>query len=662
VLELRSRLVRAARWLAPSLVAAFAAALVASIVDAIGGGPGGFALITGAGFIALLVVPVLVAASAIVRGVVAAWQPGDLHEPAPRLAAWLIVIGVDTVVLAAIAFRGVRWFAGVSAFAPMEVAYFSSTLVSVTAVALVILSGPQAREVTVFTRWIARRRPGLVRPRAILGLAAGALAVALAIAWFTIVLPSLGAFDTSVFYAPASALGVAIAMHVAWARLGRARLAAGASLVGIGVVMMGLAVLSVRVSPTTTLEIWGDRSLAGLAIDRLFDLDRIRNEIPISTYRPVVRPGADHPDIILVTIDTVRADHTPPYGGHAEMPTLAALAQGGTVFDWAFSPSNVTRRSIPSMILGLPADRVRGRVVGWALRIDPRHVVLAERLRAGGYETAGFMCCDGFWGSEMRTGLQRGLEHLEIEHDGTKLARRARTWLEQREQLAGNRPLFLWIHILEPHNWTAITGDPHNDDERTRYYDRVLGMCDAMLGDLVAAFHGAAKPPIFVVTADHGEALGEHGHAFHSTDLYDSQIHVPLVMSGPGVAAQRVTETVSSTNLVPTLLELAGFEPPSGRAIDGASFAALATGARASRPDGVAFAAMIKDRSNPGGVTAIVEGTWKLIKTGGKLELYDIAKDPDEHTDLAGREPAQLAHMLELLRAKQREARVSPFE
>jgi arylsulfatase A-like enzyme len=271
------------------------------------------------------------------------------------------------------------------------------------------------------------------------------------------------------------------------------------------------------------------------------------------------------------------------------------------------------------------------------------------------------MCCGGFWGPEVHTGLQRGLDHLEIEHDGAKLAKRARAWLEARERGPHARPLFLWIHVLEPHNW-AIDGAPENPAERSRAYDRVLARCDAMLADLLAPFEGAAQKPIFIVTADHGEALGEHGHPYHSTDLYDSQIHVPLVIAGPGIPAQRVSETVSSTNLVPTLLELAGFEPPSGRAVDGASFAPLATGARASRPDGRAFAAMIKDRSNPGGVTALVEGSWKLIDDGNRLELYDLAHDPDEHVDLAAREPERRAHLLELLREKQRAASVSPFD
>src|SRR5262249_5380584 len=162
------------------------------------------------------------------------------------------------------------------------------------------------------------------------------------------------------------------------------------------------------------------------------------------------------------------------YGGSADMPVLKQLGVRGTVFDWAFSPSNVTRRSIPSMIIGLGPDRVHGRVVGWALRVDPRHVLVAERLRAGGYDTAGFMCCQGFYGNEMRTGLARGLEHLEMEPNGQALARRARAWLDLREKQPVRRPLFLWMHILEPHNWAMVNGEPRDPEEKRRVYDRTL--------------------------------------------------------------------------------------------------------------------------------------------------------------------------------------------
>jgi arylsulfatase A-like enzyme len=362
------------------------------------------------------------------------------------------------------------------------------------------------------------------------------------------------------------------------------------------------------------------------------------------------------------------------------MPVLKELGARGTVFEWAFSPSNVTRRSIPSMIIGLAPDRVHGRVVGWALRVDPRHVLVAERLEAGGYETAGFMCCEGFYGAEMHTGLARGLQHLEMEPNGLALARRARAWLEERAKRRGksgegparsaaeggaevdDKPLFLWMHILEPHNWAVASGDPVVEDARRKLYDRTLTQSDQMLGELLAPFENVApdKAPIVIISADHGEGLGEHGQVFHSTDLYDSQTHVPLVIAGPGVKPQRVAETVSLTDLTPSLLELAGFTVPSG--FDGTSFAGLATAKRAQNMEGgAAYSAMIHDRSNPGGWTSMVLGHFKLIDTPTGLELYDVRADPGEHANLIRAHPPIYDALRKALVEHQALAKKSPF-
>jgi arylsulfatase A-like enzyme len=390
------------------------------------------------------------------------------------------------------------------------------------------------------------------------------------------------------------------------------------------------------------------------AIERVFDLDAIRAKISLAGFRPADRPGAEHPDILLITIDTVRVDHTPPYGGKASMPFLAGLAARGAVFDWAFAPSNVTRRSIPSMVIGLAPNRVRGRVKGWSLRLDPRHVLVAERLRAAGYETAGFMCCDNFWGPSAGTGWSRGLEHVETEKNGLALARRASAWLARREQTPGQgrRPLFLWMHIIEPHVWAQGATELPPEPARDQMYDRSLTASDKAVAELVGAFAQRAPEaaPIVIVTADHGEALGDHGQPFHSSDLYNSQIRVPLVVAGPGIQVGRVAETVSLTGLAATLVELAGFTPPE---MDAASFAQLARGTRPADPEaGDAFSAMIQDRSNPGGIVAVVRGRWKLIVNSGRPELYDVHADPEERHDLAAAQPAKVAELRALLADK----------
>jgi arylsulfatase A-like enzyme len=665
----------AARWLWPSVVAACAGTLVAGLVEGVGEG-GVVGAIASAGFLALLVLPCLLVASLAVRALWIAWKPSELalveaNGGAPRLAAWALVIMLGAFALAWAMFAGTWQLANLTAFKPLPMS-FAEPIVAVTAaLAIAILSRPVARAATalariVDARWTRSGRASLVSPtRIALAIAVLAMGVVYAL-WRLMVLPRIGTLDLTPLRAPVAGIAALALAHVAWNRLARVRRFAGPALAVLAAGTIATALCAWRTDPSLTLSIWGDRPIAGLAIDQLFDLDRIREGISLAAFAPTPRADAPHPDIILVTIDTVRADHTPPYGGHAEMPILHQLAQRGTVFEWAFSPSNVTRRSIPSMIIGLAPDRVRGRVVGWALRVDPRHVLLPERLRAGGYETAGFMCCGGIWGKEARTGLARGLEHLEIEprENGFLLAKAAHAWLDQRAAAGDHKPLFLWMHLLEPHNWQAAYGEPRNDEERRRNYDRTLASSDRMLGELLAAY--ANRPPeqapIIIVTADHGEALGDHGQPNHSTDLYDSQIHVPLVIAGPGIQPGRIAETVSLTDLAPTVLDLAGFAPVTDAGIDGTSFAALATGRRSADPEGgVAYSAMIKDRSNPGGITAVVHGRWKLVDNGSSIELYDVHADPDERSNLVAVKPQLLAPLRILLHEREVRAEVPPF-
>lgn len=668
-----SRRARITAWLAPSLVAACAGALVAGLGDGLTGGA--LHVVAAAGFLGLVAIPALLAAGVIARGLLAAWRPRDVLArlvdeagAAPRLAGWIWTLWAGVLVLAWAVYRGTWWLASITTFKPLVIGFATPALTVATALGLVALSRPTARLLArlaerLDARWRRAGHATLLRPRTILAAAAIAAVAVAAATWQLAVRPRLGPLDTSVAYAPIAGVIAAVLVHVAWPRL-RGRRALGGAVVALALVAVALAGVVRATRPSMALEVWGDRPLTGLAIERLFDLQAIRADIDLSAFRPVDRPDAAHPDVVLITIDTLRADRTPPYGGHAAMPALAALGARGAVFTWAYAPSNVTRRSIPSMLIGAAPNRIRGRVVGWALRFDPRHVLLAERLRAGGYETAGFMCCKGLWGPAARTGWERGLEHLEIEMDGRKLAAAARRWLDAREARADRRPVFLWMHVIEPHNWAKGFGEPRDDATRERLYARALAASDAMLGEVLGAFahRSPGQAPIVVVSADHGEALGDHGAPYHSTNLYNEQIRVPLVIAGPGIAARPIAETVSLTDLVPTLMELAGFQPPSDASMDGRSLADLATGRRASEPDGGdAFAAMIKDRSNPGGVLAVIKGRWKLIATGERRELYDVHADPGELTNLAAQHPTIVAELVALLAARKAAAHRSPF-
>lgn len=641
-----ARLGSAARWCASSVAAACAGALAAGIGEA---APLEGARARGAtiGFVALFAVPALFVASAAVRGIVGAWQPRELAARLreggggmPRLAGWVLTLQLGALLLAWATFQGTWQLAAWTAFKPLTVGYAQPVIAVATVLLVASASHPAASWFAAIARridarWRRGHRPTLLSPAIILLVATITSTVVGYVLWRKVVRPRTGALATAVLYAPLVGIAMTLVVHAAWAQLARSRVVLGGLLGALAVGAMMVALVAVASRPALTLAIWGERALAGFAIDTLFDLDRIRDDLPDELVRPPARAGAAHPDIVLITIGTVRADRTPPYGGTAEMPVLRDLAVRGAVFNWAFAPSTITWRSLPSIALGTAPQRVRERAAGTALRLDPRHVLLAERLRAGGYETAGFVCCPELWAPASRTGLHRGFDHLEVEPDGLALARAAQRWLATRTARAIPRPLFAWVHVETPPT-TAAGTSALDEAERKRRHDAWLAAADRQLGMVLAELGNRPHPAIVIVTADHGEALGDHGQPHHGTDLYNTQLRVPLVMIGPGIKGQRIQETVSLTDLAPTVLDLAGFGAPPPPAFDGGSFAALARGDRLSAIDGgTAYAALIKDRLHPGGLTTVVRGRWKLIANGAAYELYDLHADPDERSNQA---------------------------
>lgn len=676
----RRRLASAARWLAPSVAAACLAAAVAGVAENLGQGLGGVGTIAAAGFASLLAAPVCLVLALFVRGLWAAWRPAALAERvledgggAPRLAGWIGFLLFGAFILSWATFNGVRILSRVSSFKVNVVALTLPIVVIVAATLLTALSRPLVDLIAAVVRRAdarARARFGrsLATPRVIFAGTVVAIGVLLVIAWFVTVRPRIGPLDIDIVRHPLIALGLTSALHPAWRRLRprRAALAIGVP-AAVASLAMAAAVLVVRLDRAALmLEIWSQPTVAGLAVETLFDVDDLRNAATLQRYRPAPRAGAAHRDVILITIDTVRYDRTPLGKGPASMPTLAALAARGTSFAWAFSPSNVTRRSIPAMILGLSSPRVRGRVVGWALRLDPRHVPVGERLAAAGYDTAGFFCCGSFWEPSKKTGYSRGIDHVVIDSDGDVLTSEATTWLAERYAQPHDRPLFVWMHYIEPHNWMKRKdeGGKGATDSRHRRYDKALADVDGFLGRIVATLDAIPEDrrPIVIVTSDHGEGLGDHGQPFHSSDLYDSQTHVPFVVVVPGAEPRIVDETVSLTDLTPTLLDLAGFVPPDMPDMDGRSVADLVRGERVGDPQGgTAYAAMITDRSTSESARAVVKGVWKLIDGPHGLELYDTRADPKEAKNLVDEQPAVVAELKAMLAERARIDATSPF-
>ena len=581
-----------------------------------------------------------------------------------------VAIVLGAALLSMLTHQVVWVFWRTTAFKPRTMSMALGPVMIVVVIIVVLLTrvmaaGLAAALTRLETRMGTPRGRGWLTPRRVLVLAGGVAILAGALGWHLAIRKQFANVSFAGLAFPVLAIGLLFATHSTRALLGarahRARLVAGCAAVALATGLATTALWARQSRPTMVLSLWGADAFSADAIDLLYNLYAIRDDVPMSDLTPTSRAGVTHRrDILLVTIDTFRPDRIRPYGGPLPTPTFTALAARGKVFEWAFAPSNVTRRSMPAIATGLAPPRVRGRVSGWALRMDPRHVTLAERLRAGGYATSGLFCCEGFWERRRRLGLDRGIDDLFIRHDGQELV------AAYKERVAARRPdgppTFTWIHFIELHEWAG--GNPDLSPERRRIYDDLVAQVDRWVGELVKANESLPpdRHPIILITGDHSEAFGEHGQPFHSSDLYNSQIRVPLIVAGPSVPATRVHEPVSLVDLAPTILELAGFVAPAFPQMDGRSLADLLVGARHPDPEaGGAYAVTIEDRYVRDRRSALVRGRWKLIHQLGRWELYDLRTDPNEMRDLARGDPARLTELQALMHARWERDRVTPF-
>jgi arylsulfatase A-like enzyme len=194
-----------------------------------------------------------------------------------------------------------------------------------------------------------------------------------------------------------------------------------------------------------------------------------------------------------------------------------------------------------------------------------------------------------------------------------------------------------------------------------------LADMDDAIGQVLDAFWtppGQRERMYVILTSDHGEALGDHGHKTHASSLYNSEIRVPLIVTGPDIPKRRVERPVGLHDLAPTILDLAGYVPSKMPAMDGVSIAPVARG---EAPDdlasGEAYAAMIRDRSISTERRALISGRYKLLWRADRkaVELYDIVSDPAEKTDLAASQPDVVARLRAHLDARRALDSVDPF-
>ena len=411
------------------------------------------------------------------------------------------------------------------------------------------------------------------------------------------------------------------------------------------------------------------------------------------------RTGADAPDVVLVTIDTIRADRLHCYGHERiKTPTLDRLASEGVLFENAICQIPITNPSHLS-ILSSQYPHQMGVVDNWYRR--PAGIpTVADEFKKRGYETAAFVSAfvldsrfgfaEGFdiydddhsrvkgYGSlalvrivetVMRgAGPPRAARDLLPERDARRTNDEVLSWLRNRAE----SPFFLWIHYFDPHGtysppppysgmyYKGFKDDPNNrsmegidlplywtpdlvDFTDINYpiaqYDAEITYTDAELGKLVDAIGRISGDYILVVTGDHGESLTEHGIYFHhGSSLYEEQIVVPLIIQRKGhVEPSRVSYLVENIDITPTILQIAGIEVPDW--CRGESLVPLMKG---EAPPGERGALSATGQTGERKKEEAIDIAYRteryklIVKPGEGVELYDLKNDPRELRDISG--------------------------
>lgn len=356
--------------------------------------------------------------------------------------------------------------------------------------------------------------------------------------------------------------------------------------------------------------------------------------------QPAGSSSRGRPDILLISIDTLRADRVGAYGAAAaRTPVIDRLASRGALFQSAFSPVPITLPAHASLLSGLnpPTHTVRDN---GSFRLPEEVVTLSERLREGGWATAAFI---GGLPLMRAGGLDQGFDlyddaiavrRLDSAGRATRPERRAdevldlaRRWLLQQPD---DRPAFALIHLYDPHS-------PYEQPlpgAMTPSYEGEIAYVDAALGRFFDALgaDGRWGRALTIVTADHGEGLGEHGEQTHCIFVYDSTLRVPLIVHWPGVVEPRsIAGSVGLIDVTPTLLDLLALPPLSGA--EGVSLAETLRRGAAAPPRELYFESLFGElRFGWAPLRGLREDGLKYI-AAPRPELYDVERDPRELED-----------------------------
>ena len=360
-------------------------------------------------------------------------------------------------------------------------------------------------------------------------------------------------------------------------------------------------------------------------------------------------PVRTPPDILLITLDTTRADHLGAYGDrNAQTPRLDRLARDGVLFERAIASAPITLPAHASLLTGLYpfAHGVRNN---GTFSLRPSVPTLTTVLHERGYRTGAVVSA---FVLDRRYGLAQGFDEYddrmpartgagELERRGDQTARAAGDWLNRAGR--DERPLFLWVHLYDPHD-PYDPPPPFRQTFTGRPYDGEIAFADQALGAILDqhARLGRRAPPLVAVAGDHGESLGQHEEQTHAMFVYESTLRVPLILSWPGhlPAGRRVAPLVRAIDVAPTLLDLAGQPPLAG--MQGQSLVPLLDGRAAAPASAYSETYFPLLYMNWAPLRSIQDDRWKFIEAPAP-ELYDLTADAAERSNLAAREPARAA-------------------
>jgi choline-sulfatase len=361
-------------------------------------------------------------------------------------------------------------------------------------------------------------------------------------------------------------------------------------------------------------------------------------------------PALKDGNILLITLDTTRADHLSCYAGHskgAKTPHLDALAQRGVIFTHATAQVPLTLPSHASIMTGeYPTLHGLRGMEGFVL--DKSHPTLASITQRNGLATAAFVgsrvlakqfgFANGFASYDDNMGNQaedEGIPGVFAERRAALVTDRALQWLKENRQ----KRFFLWAHYYDPH---APYGppEPYKHIYAGDPYSGEIAYMDEHVGRLLSGLEqmGLESRTLVAVLGDHGESLGEHGETTHGVFLYDSTLRIPFLIAGPGVPRGKVIDDQArSIDVMPTLLAFLNLPP--GPEVQGVSLWPLIQHGIQVRSDH-SYSETLYPRIYMGWseLFAMRTGSWKLI-VAPHPELYNLERDPDETNNLISQFP-----------------------